>query len=75
MWLTKSQAKKCQRAHLDRARTPIPSRMVSNGEYMPVLQTVDRNSEDASDRLSAIRDDYQVFQEEEGSARSNASYG
>src|SRR5687768_1158377 len=36
---------------------------------------VDRDSEDASDRLSAIRDDYQVFQDEEGPARSNASYG
>jgi hypothetical protein len=39
MWFTKSQIKKCERAHLWAPRTPVPSRMVSNGEYMPVLQT------------------------------------
>lgn len=39
MWFTKSQIRKCERAHLSAYRTPLPSRMVSNGEYMPVLQT------------------------------------
>lgn len=39
MWFTKSQIRKCKRAHLAAAGTPIPNHMVSNGEYMPVLQT------------------------------------
>ena len=39
MWFTKSQMRKCERAHISGYRTPLPSRMVSNGEYMPVLQS------------------------------------
>ena len=39
MWFTKSQILKCERAHQSSNRTPTPNRMVSNGEYMPVLQT------------------------------------
>jgi predicted TIM-barrel fold metal-dependent hydrolase len=39
MWFTKSQIGKCERAHLSAYRTPVPSRIVSNGEHMPVLQT------------------------------------
>ena len=39
MWFTKSQLGKCKRAHLAAPRTPVPNRMVSNGEYMPVVQT------------------------------------
>jgi uncharacterized protein len=39
MWLTKKQQRKCERAHLAAYRSPIPCHMVSNGEYMPVLQT------------------------------------
>ena len=39
MWFTKSQILKCERAHQSANRTPTPGRMVSNGEYMPVLQT------------------------------------
>jgi len=35
----------------------------------------DHISENANDRLSQIRDDYQMFQEEEGPTRSNATYG
>ena len=42
MWFTKSQVRKCKRAHFTSPRTPLPSRMVSNGEYMPVLQTPDQ---------------------------------
>src|SRR6266705_1178877 len=42
MWFTKSQIRKCERAHLSAFRMPVPSRMVSNGEYMPVLQTPDQ---------------------------------
>jgi predicted TIM-barrel fold metal-dependent hydrolase len=43
MWLTGSQLSKCQRALLSLSRTPIPSRMVSNGEYMPVLQAPEQH--------------------------------
>lgn len=39
MWFTKSQIRKCERANLSANRTPLPNRVVSNGEYMPVLQT------------------------------------
>jgi len=39
MWFTKSQIKKCERAHLSALRTPLPNRIVSNGEYMPLPQT------------------------------------
>ena len=42
MWFTKSQVRKCKRAHLTSPRTPLPSRIVSNGEYMRVLQTPDQ---------------------------------
>src|SRR6266436_4596250 len=35
MWFSKSQIRKCERAHLSAFRAPVPSRMVSNGEYMP----------------------------------------
>lgn len=39
MWFTKSQVRKCKRAHLGTPRSPLPTRIVSNGEYMPVVQT------------------------------------
>lgn len=39
MWFSKSQIRKCERAHQSANRTSVPSQMVSNGEYMPVLQT------------------------------------
>jgi predicted TIM-barrel fold metal-dependent hydrolase len=42
MWFTKSQIHKCRRANLCTGWTPLPSRMVSNGEYMPVLQTLEQ---------------------------------
>jgi hypothetical protein len=34
MWFTKSQIHKCKRADLCTGRTPLPSRMVSNGELL-----------------------------------------
>ena len=38
--LKKSQLKKCARAYeADALQSPIPTRMVSNGEYMPAPQT------------------------------------
>ncbi len=46
MWFSKSQIRKCERAHLSAFRAPVPSRMVSNGEYMPVLQTPDQKRVD-----------------------------
>ena len=39
MWFSRKQVDKCQRANIDGSDTPIPSKIVSNGEYMPVLQT------------------------------------
>ena len=36
---------------------------------------VEHDSANGKDRLSQIRDDYQIFQEEEGPTRSNATYG
>ena len=38
--LDKEQVAKCQRADIaEPLRSPIPTRMISNGEYMPVPQT------------------------------------
>ena len=39
MWLSKKQLLKCDRADLAAYHSPLPCRVVSNGEYMPVLQT------------------------------------
>lgn len=48
MWFTRSQLRKCKRAHLSAPRTPLPSRIVSNGEHMPVVQTLQQKQvEDA----------------------------
>src|SRR5262245_33440786 len=39
-WLDEEQQAKCTRAHeSDAFRSPVPTRMISNGEYMPVPQT------------------------------------
>jgi len=67
MWFTKSQISKCERANLSTNRTPLPSRVVSNGEYMPVLQTAEqeqverkivRMADENSKRLGMSRRDY-----------------
>jgi uncharacterized protein len=47
MWFTRSQIRKCERAHVSTYRTPLPSRVVSNGEYMPVLQTPEQKRVEA----------------------------
>ena len=39
-WLDEEQIAKCARADEgDTLRSPVPTQMVSNGEYMPALQT------------------------------------
>lgn len=54
MWFTKTQVRKCKRAHLAAPRTPLPSRMVSNGEYMPVIQTPQQKQ--VEDRILSMAD-------------------
>jgi uncharacterized protein len=64
-WLDDNQAAQCTRAHeSDAFQSPVPTRMISNGEYMPVPQTdqqkrveqrVQELSEDASRKLGMDR--------------------
>lgn len=65
--VTKSQILKCDRAQKTSNRTPTPSRMVSNGEYMPVLQSSEQKAVEEkivgmadanSKRLGMTRRDY-----------------
>lgn len=42
MWLTDKQRKRVSSADKDASGTPVPTRMVSNGEYMPLPQTADQ---------------------------------
>ena len=54
MWFTKSQLRKCKRAHDSTVRTPLPSRIVSNGEYMPILQTAEQKR--VEDKIISMAD-------------------
>lgn len=47
MWFTQEQLRKCARAHLVAYRSPIPCQIVSNGEYMPILQTPEQKRVEA----------------------------
>src|SRR2546427_12758092 len=38
-WLSDAQLAKCTRADLDPSPSPIPTQIVSNGEWMPMPQT------------------------------------
>ncbi len=38
-WLSDEQLAKCAPAETEEFRSPVPTRMVSNGEYMPISQT------------------------------------
>ena len=38
-WLSERQLAKCSPAEVDQFGSPVPTRMVSNGEYMPIAQT------------------------------------
>src|SRR2546428_11929721 len=38
-WLSDEQLAKCAPAETEEFRSPVPTRMVSNGEYMPIAQT------------------------------------
>ena len=38
-WLSDEQLAKCAPAETEKFQSPVPTRMVSNGEYMPILQT------------------------------------
>ncbi len=53
--LDEEQARQCARADAaDELRSPIPTRMVSNGEYMPIPQTDDQRKVEA--RLAELTD-------------------
>ncbi len=67
MWFTKSQLRKVARAHETAFRSPLPTRMVSNGEYMPILQTLQQQrvekrigeiAETNAKRIGMTRRDY-----------------
>jgi uncharacterized protein len=54
--LDEEQVKKCARADAaDLLRSPIPTRMISNGEYMPIPQTAQQKQVEA--RLNALSDE------------------
>src|SRR5947209_19867542 len=62
--LDAEQVAKCERADTAEPRSPVPTRMVSNGEYMPVPQTdqqkrvearVDELADEASRKLGISR--------------------
>ena len=38
-WLSDEELAKCAPAETEKFQSPVPTRMVSNGEYMPILQT------------------------------------
>jgi hypothetical protein len=47
-------------------------RLLSQGTIFP---SIGREPQASGDRLATMRADYDVFQEEDGPARSNAAYG
>src|SRR5256885_11120372 len=52
-WFSKAQLERLAPAdHADRAHSPIPTQMVSNGEYMPIGQTDKQKEVEA--RLAAL---------------------
>src|SRR2546423_7653973 len=52
-WFSKAQLERLAPAdHADRAHSPIPTQMVSNGEYMPIGQTDKQKEVEA--RLPAL---------------------
>src|SRR5256885_10528612 len=63
--LDAEQVARCERADVaEPLRSPVPTRMISNGEYMPVAQTdaqkrveaqVEQLADEASHRLGGIR--------------------
>src|SRR6185436_9863667 len=54
--LDEEQVAQCQRADVaEPLRSPVPTRMISNGEYMPVLQTEKQKRVEA--RLEELADD------------------
>jgi predicted TIM-barrel fold metal-dependent hydrolase len=54
MWLNRSQLKKLEKAELKAFRSPVPTQMVSNGEYMPLAQTKQQREVEA--RIKAHAD-------------------
>jgi len=55
-WLDEEQIAKCARADEGELfRSPIPTRMISNGEYMPVAQTEKQHQVEARIPLLSIR--------------------
>jgi uncharacterized protein len=54
MWLSKHDLKKLENAETGAFRSPVPTQMVSNGEYMPLPQT--RAQRAVEDRIKAMAD-------------------
>jgi len=54
MWFTRSQLRKLAEAESAAFRSPVPTQMVSNGEYMPLAQTQQQREVEA--RLKAHAD-------------------
>jgi len=46
-WLSDAQLARCARADVDEPFSPIPTQLVSNGEYMPIPQTGDQQRVEA----------------------------
>ena len=55
MWLTRNQLRKLDKAELKAFRSPVPTQMVSNGEYMPLAQTKQQREVEA--RIKAHADE------------------
>ena len=54
-WLDDSQRAQCERAHeFDGFQSPVPTRMISNGEYMPAPQTAKQQQVEA--RIKELSD-------------------
>ncbi len=56
MWISKKHFKHLASAEKVAYRSPIPTQMVSNGEYMPMAQT--RQQKEVEERIKALADDY-----------------
>src|SRR5213594_266484 len=54
-WLSDAQLAKCARADAAEPFSPIPTQLVSNGEYMPIPQTEDQQRVEA--RTKQLADD------------------
>ena len=58
--LDDEQVAKCQRADLGERGSPVPTRMISNGEYMPAPQTQEQRSVESRLDELAERASFQI---------------